>query len=272
MKFDKKEINFDKIEGLDVKVTYSEINSEENKVLDSHTHDCCEIYLNISGEVAFEVEGLVYPVFPGSIIITRPNEHHHCIYRGNQVHKHYCIWFNGSEENEIFSMFFNRSLGTSNIFSLLGNSLFSLIENVEILKETNSKLTALSSFFNILDLISSNNENIVPYSSGLCEDVALAITYINENLQTNFTIKDVAKFVSVDISTLDRHFKSTFKITPSSYIKSKRLKFSKQLLENGKSVTDSCYESGFSDLSKFIYNFRKQFGITPKQYQLNLKK
>jgi len=35
----------------------------------------------------------------------------------------------------------------------------------------------------------------------------------------------------------------------------------------GDSVTDACYESGFSDYSYFIATFHKETGMTPLQYQ-----
>ena len=57
----------------------------------SHLHDCCEVYVNLSGDVSFAIGSHVYPVAPGDVIITRPNELHHCIYHSDCRHGHYCL-------------------------------------------------------------------------------------------------------------------------------------------------------------------------------------
>jgi len=58
---------------------------------ETHIHKECEIYLNLSGNVCFEVENHLYPISRGSVIITRPYEYHHCIYRSNARHEHFWI-------------------------------------------------------------------------------------------------------------------------------------------------------------------------------------
>jgi AraC-like DNA-binding protein len=44
-----------------------------------------------------------------------------------------------------------------------------------------------------------------------------------------------------------------------------------RLRERTKSVTDICYELGYSHLSYFVRQFKKYEGITPKQYQVQLE-
>ena len=64
---------------------------------ESHMHRECEIYLNLSGDVAFEVENRLYPISRGCAIITRAYEYHHCIYRSQARHEHYWITFSVDE-------------------------------------------------------------------------------------------------------------------------------------------------------------------------------
>ena len=50
----------------------------------------------------------------------------------------------------------------------------------------------------------------------------------------------------------------------------KALKKAKKLLiKKELNVTEICYECDFNSLSWFIKSFKKEFGITPKQYQQN---
>jgi AraC-like DNA-binding protein len=55
-----------------------------------------------------------------------------------------------------------------------------------------------------------------------------------------------------------------------SYLQARKIALAKQLLEEGRSVTYACYESGFSDCSYFIMRFHKKFGMTPYKYQRSL--
>lgn len=52
-----------------------------------------------------------------------------------------------------------------------------------------------------------------------------------------------------------------------NYLTQRRLEHARRLLQNGVSVTEACYQSGFSDCSGFITLFKKHFGITPGKYQ-----
>ena len=51
------------------------------------------------------------------------------------------------------------------------------------------------------------------------------------------------------------------------YIETKRLSYSRLLLNSGKSVLAACMESGFPDYSNYIRLFKGRFKITPNQYK-----
>ena len=82
-----------------------------DKTNNSHVHPECEIYINLSGDVSFMVEKRIYPITPGSIIITRPYEYHHCIYHSDKPHRHFWILFSAPADNDgskstLYSKFF----------------------------------------------------------------------------------------------------------------------------------------------------------------------
>ena len=271
MQDEKKSFKIDEIKPLDIRVSYVECTNTEIKPDDAHMHDKCEIYINLSGDLAFEVEGLVYPISPGSVIITRPAESHHCIYRSDALHKHYCIWFSAEGNERLFPAFFDRESGEENMYVFKPDSFASLIAKVAKLMNSESEVERVIAFFSIIDKICTASEDNASLTEGLPEDVALAVTYINENISAKITIKDLAEVAKVNITTLERHFFSIFGVSPREYLKKRRLNDSAKLLRAGKSVTETCYLCGFSDLSKFISSFKSHFGITPKQYQKNME-
>ena len=122
-------------------------------------------------------------------------------------------------------------------------------------------------------LESGDGDFIIIASGERALSMAYYVRHSIENIGKKVSVFDLAEHSGVNITTLERHFYSVFRITPAEYIKKRRLNDSAQLLKNGISVTDACFECGFSDLSKYISSFKKQFGVTPKQYQKeNFKK
>ncbi len=261
------EVNMGNIDAFAVNINYVECKSSDTIPDERHLHDECEIYINLSGDLAFEVEGLVYPIFPGSVIVTMPGEKHQCLYRSNALHKHYCIWFSTKGNEKLFPWVFEREKGEKNMYALSPSVFSTLIIQAERLINASREVEKIAIFFSIIETIFSSDENIQPYGVGLPEDVALAVTYINGNIGMKVSVAELAEHSGVNITTLERHFYSVFRMTPAEYIKTRRLNDSAQLLKDGSSVTEACFECGFSDLSKYISLFKKQFGITPKQYQ-----
>ena len=261
-----------KVGKVDYKVVYTECRGNEIVPDGEHTHDMCEIYLNLSGDLAFEVEGLVYPIFPGCAIVTAPGERHRCIYRSDALHKHYCVWFSAKGSEGLFPEIFNRPLGERNLYSFTPDSFASLIDRSDRLLRASSGRESACAFYSLIEQLFAEGSCDSASATALPEDVALAVTFINENISSKITVHDIAARAGINITTLERHFASVFRISPLEYIKNKRLDIAEKMIVDGATVTETCYQSGFSDLSKFIILFRQHFGKTPKQYQLDIEK
>ena len=87
---------------------------------ETHIHKECEIYLNLSGDVSFEVENRIYPVSRGTVIITRPYEYHHCILRSSARHSHYWITFSAEHTESFLKLFFDREKGNGIVYFVAG--------------------------------------------------------------------------------------------------------------------------------------------------------
>lgn len=58
-----------------------------------HIHPYCEMYIYLSGNVAFAVNNMLYKLEPGDIIFTSPNHFHHCVCLEESQHRHCCFFF-----------------------------------------------------------------------------------------------------------------------------------------------------------------------------------
>ncbi len=263
---------FQAIHPFEVKSTYIELDSHSaENVFDSHIHNECEIYINLSGDVSFAVENNIYPITPGSIIITRPFEYHHCVYHSNKLHKHFWILFSAIGNEYLFDKFYNRKIGDNNLLILEKDKTDELVSICKkMTSEANSQFEKYFNFFKIIDLINSATapeKPILPYP----DIIVNALTYINDNLLYPISISEISKEVNVSINTLERYFMRFLNVSPTSYIKKKRLSNAAKLLSEGYSVTEASEKSGFSNCSAFISLFHKTYGQTPHAYKKTLK-
>lgn len=241
---------------------------------ESHIHRECEIYLNLSGDVAFEVENHIYPVSRGSVIITRPYEYHHCIYRSNEQHCHYWIMFSAEYGAEFLKMFFQRQKGKGNLILLGEEQLVQICDVLEeLLKEETDILRRRINFLRIFDILRRGvyGEEI-DSGEGMPEDVSKVIRYMEDHLAEDMTIQTLSHVGNVGVTTLERHFKECFHASPFAVLRRKRLFYSMECLRDGDSVSDAAVKSGFPDYSNYIQLFRKQFGMTPLQYRKRFEK
>lgn len=258
---------------VELKVNYVELCADSPlNQNESHFHPECEIYINLSGTVAFEVENHIYPVSRGSVIITRPFEYHHCIYRGDDLHKHFWITFSADEKDELLRLFFDREKGKNNHIALNEAQLSECCEvlNEQLLKE-NDMLSRRIAFLKLIKIIGEGEWKAGKVAADeLPSDVARALRFMDEHLTEELDMGQIAKFSNVSINTLERHFKETLNVTPFAMLRKKRLFASVSALRSGDTVTEAALKSGFSDYSNYIQLFKKQFGVTPLQYKKNL--
>lgn len=245
-----------------------EANSPYNQ-FDSHIHPSCEIYLNLSGDVSFMVEDHIYPISPGSVIITRPYEYHHCIYLSNALHKHFWALLSSDGNETLLKPFFDRPAGTKNLILLSpqkGRELLELFHTM--LRDESNEAEKYLQFLTMLAILHTGSPtSLAKAGAALPSDLVFALTYISDNLSKALSVKELAAAAHVSVNTLERHFLSCLQITPYEFIKEKRLMYAAELLKQGRTVAEASAESGFSDYSRFISMFKSFFGITPLQYQ-----
>ena len=82
-------------------------------------------------------------------------------------------------------------------------------------------------------------------------------------------VRSVAAVAHVSEAHFIRSFRATFGETPHRYLQRRRVERSMFLLrETDRSVTDICFDIGFSSLGTFSRTFREIIGKTPSDYRL----
>ncbi len=93
-------------------------------------------------------------------------------------------------------------------------------------------------------------------------------SYIADHLGEDLSIQVLTDKFSVSRSYLTSAFKEVGNCTVNAYIVSSRIELAKTLLLE-KSITETAFEIGFNNSNYFSTVFKKQMGITPKEYQQN---
>ena len=120
---------------------------------------------------------------------------------------------------------------------------------------------AIGEFTNRMSIIANKP---VPYS----QPVLRAMEFIFANLNRPFTISEMSGKIGVTSSYLSRLFHRETGCTLQAYILKKRVEeAAKMLLYSEYGAADIAQFLAFSSHSHFISAFKKEYGLTPRQYR-----
>ncbi|MBE6689268.1 MAG: helix-turn-helix domain-containing protein [Ruminococcaceae bacterium] len=247
----------------------------EQELDDSHIHSFYEIYVNVSGDVSFLVNNKLFGIKSGDIIITRPDDVHVCIINSPCIHDHFVLWFSCPTPSML--MEFIGSDDFRHIYSADEKDkdmLFSILQGLDSSDRDNNEAARTAYIFALIALINARHKQTAPRPADevkIPAEMQRVLDYINENFAAIRYISDVVENTYVSTTTLSRWFRKYIHLSPHEYLEAKKLSYARKLLDEGKSVTDVCMESGFSDCSHFISVFKKNFGITPSKYARDSK-
>ena len=236
-----------------------------------HIHEYLEIFYNLGDEVSFLVNGTVYPVRAGEILVNRAGDVHVCIFPETKAYRYGCLWIDADFSSPVFS--FLKEKDFSPLFSFSEEkekAVFGLLSELEKIENGEGEdvraLTVLLSILSLFGSAHAENQASAPLPSQL-ESI---VRYINGHFAEIRTVSEICDAFFISTSTLNRRFRTYLHTSPREYIEAKKLAYALQLLKKGASVTEASSEAGFADCSHFIILFKKKFGETPLRYKKQL--
>lgn len=108
----------------------------------------------------------------------------------------------------------------------------------------------------------------IPYSNLDEEFIKRAIEVVEKNISNvKFSVENFSDQMNMSYYQLYRKLSAITNLFPADFIRSIRLKRAAQLISKGDlNINQICYETGFNDHSYFSKCFKKEFGVTPKEY------
>jgi AraC-like DNA-binding protein len=90
------------------------------------------------------------------------------------------------------------------------------------------------------------------------------LDFMNKNYMYDLSVKEIASYTGRSIASFKRDFKKISPLSPEKWLIQKRLKVAHdKIREDGKKVSDVCFEVGFKNLSHFSRVFKERFGYAP---------
>jgi len=133
-----------------------------------------------------------------------------------------------------------------------------------------SKLQAKRIFMELLLEIINQSKKYHDDSNSFI--VPKAVNYIQEYYNESFTITELASFLNIERRRFSELFEKNVGMTPIQYLTEYRILKAKEYLRLGEhSVAEVAELVGYEDNFYFSRVFKKLVGISPKQYQKNLK-
>lgn len=148
----------------------------------------------------------------------------------------------------------------------------------EILKTKNNKrylllLKLLVELSDEKDYVLLNKE-VMPHRiiSKNRERLQSIFTFVEKNYQKEIDINEIAAIVNLTLPSFCNFFKKTMKITFTDFLNQYRIEKACHHILQGKSVSESCYSTGYNNISYFNRAFKKYVGKTPTEFNNELIK
>lgn len=105
------------------------------------------------------------------------------------------------------------------------------------------------------------------------EAVNLVLSWLNQNFKEPVNSKKISQICNLNFNYFCKVFKNLTGQTITQYVNTLRIERAcHDISENNKSITESAFSNGFNDLSYFTKIFKRQKGITPREYKDSVQK
>lgn len=257
---------------------YDEIPPE----VDFHQHPFYEIFFFFSGNVSYVIEGKIYKLRPGDILLTNNMDIHRPIIQPGAPYERVVIWLADNYFDQV------RACGDdiSACFRDAASKDYRLIRpdsrSLEYMKLLCRRIAearrsrqlgsyTLSSAY-MMEFLVQLSRSYFETPNSVIEDITenekinRVLRHINENITGDLSLDGLSNAFYISKYYLSKQFKQFTGISIYQYIIKKRLTISSNMLRMGVPVTSAYIECGFNDYSNYLKAFKREFGQNPSDY------
>lgn len=243
-----------------------------------HNHDCHQILYITRGRVKVCVSGREYTVGSGAIVIISCFEDHWIRPLDNQYERYILKihpWFkmDGSTNYRIRSVLFNRPEGFHNYLDVSEKpSIYAAIFERLLQQKQYSMLRDEMCDLLLQELLIEICRQFPELFVHVDNEAVEIISHIQNQFETacdqQYSLRLLSRKYGISDSYLSHLFKRITGMSVMQYLLFCRLNTARKLLEETSiSIGQVVEQCGFSDDSNFSRTFRKQIGMSPRQYR-----
>ncbi len=233
----------------------------------SHSHNMIEVYYFLRGNARFVVEGNIFPLERGSVLVMASGQTHYLLLEPSAAYERMALLIDTAAAPAEFDSISEQIYDGANLFELTKREQiwfeesFALISKASADTQRNLVFSFSSMVFSLLStkLIHTAEPNV--------EDdiIKKTIRFINKNLSNELSLQIIANALYCSKASLNRKFREMMGCTVWEYVVRRRIFSARQRLFLSGSVTEAYQKSGFSDYSSFFRAYKKLVGLSPKE-------
>lgn len=240
--------------------------------LDAHLHEFYEVYFFMEGDVDYWVEGSVYRLEPGDILLIEPMVLHKPVPRSQgERYRRIVLWINrqylAGLEKASLDRCFDGQRRLLRLPVAESHQLHSLAQRLAQEAHSQDDYSESSALGLLLQLMSLLNR-LQPKSGGQenCATPTLItqlLEYIGRHYREPLSLEQLADHFFVNKYYLSHEFRRVVGTGVHRYITLKRLHYAYDLLQEGNAPGEVSAACGFSDYTAFFKAFKAEYGISP---------
>ena len=248
-----------------------------------HSHDYYEFYFFLEGDVSIQIEDKEYPVQFGDIMVIPPYlSHRPIIHSMKKPYRRFVFWISQEYCNHLLHIsseyaflmqyvqvnktyFFHNDQIT---FNAVQSKILRLIEEMQSDRFGRDAQISLCVNDLILHLNRLIHERNNPTPRNKEHSLYQQLTeYIEDHIEEQLSLERLAEDFFVSKYHIAHVFKDNIGISIHQYITKKRLALCKEAILGKMSIKETYQTFGFGDYSSFYRAFKKEYGISPREFK-----